>query len=390
MLVDSSTMWGRGVIRGIHQYSNKQGGWHLFAEPRGVEQRRWLPKGWKGDGVIARVGFPELAAQLCGMRLPVVNVSGISLPKIRFPRVAADQDAAAAMAARHLLERGFRNYAYFSPLGIEYVAAHHAAFAGALAKAGCHCAVHKVPPNLGAEPDWNLDTKRIARWLAGLPKPLAVFAWNASSAREILYACAHAGLAVPNDVAVLSGSDDELFCQIAPVPLSAIQLPTEKIGYHAAATLDAMIRNPHGERPENVVIPPMGICERQSTDTLAVEDDSMAKALGFIRSDPGRPIHVDDVARHAGLCRRSLEQRFRRFLGCSPATEIRRVRIAYAIELLRLSNLPIATIAERAGFRSGEYMCSVFRSQFGTTPSEIRRGKTTPWLDTPTTRQPNP
>ena len=224
VLVDSSTMWGRGVIRGIHRYSGEHGGWHLFVEPRGIEQRRWLPKGWKGDGVIARVGFPELAARLKALRLPVVNVSGISLPKADFPRVAPDQDAAAAMAARHMLERGFRHFAYFSPMGIEYVAAHHATFARTLAEAGCSCPVYEVTPNLGAEPDWNLDMKRLAGWLATMPKPLAVFAWNTSSAREVLYACSHAGLAVPRDVAVLSGSDDDLFCEISPVPISAMRL----------------------------------------------------------------------------------------------------------------------------------------------------------------------
>jgi LacI family transcriptional regulator len=375
VLVDSSTMWGRGVIRGVHRYSRERGGWHLFVQPRGVEQRRWLPRGWKGHGVIARVGFPELAKRLKSLRLPVVNVSGITLPKVDFPRVASDQDAAAALAARHLLERGFRNFAYFSPVGIEYVAAHQAAFTRTLAAAGCTCDVFEVPPNLGAEPDWNLDIKRLGRWLAGLPKPLAVFAWNTSSAREVLYACAHAGLAVPFEVAVLSGSDDDLFCEITPVPISAVQLDTDQIGYRAAALLDAMIRDPETRRPANIAIPPLGVAVRQSTDTLAVEDESMTKALDFIRSDPARAGNVDEVARYAGLCRRSLEQRFRSVLGCSPASEIRRVKIERAVELLRLSNLTVSAIAARAGFRSAEYMSAVFRKDLGITPSRIRRGE---------------
>ena len=55
ILVDTSTTWGRDVIAGIHRYSQERGGWHLFVEPRGMEQRRWLPTAWTGDGVIARV-----------------------------------------------------------------------------------------------------------------------------------------------------------------------------------------------------------------------------------------------------------------------------------------------------------------------------------------------
>ena len=71
----------------------------MVQSPPPTSRMRWLPKGWKGDGVIARVGFPELAAQLKSLRVPVVNVSGIELPRVRFPRVASDQSAAAEMAA---------------------------------------------------------------------------------------------------------------------------------------------------------------------------------------------------------------------------------------------------------------------------------------------------
>jgi LacI family transcriptional regulator len=373
VLVDTSTMWGREVIAGVHRYSVERGGWQLFVEPRGVEQRhRWLPQQWRGDGVIARVGFPELATQLKSLRMPVVNVSGIELPKVKFPRVVSDQVAAAEMAAQHLLERGFRNFAYFSLLGIHYVAAHQQAFSRALARAGHTCSVFEAPPNVGAEPDWNLDIKRIGHWLSSQPKPLAAFVWNTSSARELLYACAAAGLSVPLEVAVLSGSDDDLFCEVAPVPISAVRLPAATIGYRAALALDQMMKHAGTKSPADVLIPPLGVCVRQSTDTLAVEDPAMGNALHYIRGNASGPINVDDVARHTGICRRTLEQKFRALLGFSPASEIRRVRISRAIELLRLSNLPIGEVAERAGFRSAEYMSAVFRNHLGASPSSYR------------------
>ena len=215
ILVDTSTTWGRDVIAGVHRYSRENVGWQLFVEPRGVEQRRWLPTAWKGDGVIARVGFIDLAKKLKSLKLPVVNVSGITLPKVNFPRVVSDQVAAANLAAEHLLARGFRHFGYFSLLGLEYVAEHQQAFAGRVAAArGIAARCSRCSPQLGAEPDWNLDMKRLGKWLAGLPKPLAVFTWNSSSARELIYACMQSGLAVPEEVAVLSGSDDDLFCEV--------------------------------------------------------------------------------------------------------------------------------------------------------------------------------
>lgn len=373
VLVDSSTMWGRDLIGGVQRYSREVGGWQLFVEPRGVEQRlRWLPEGWQGDGVIARVGFPELAAQLKGLQLPVINVSGIELAGVDFPRVMTDQDAVAKMAAEHLLERGFRDFAYFILEGVSYVEAHYRAFAKVLAKAGCSCSVFKAPPNLGAEPDWNLDIGRLGKWLSDLPKPLAVFGWSASSARELLYACDAAGLSVPMEVAVLSGSDDDLFCEISTVPISAIRLPAGEIGYRAARALDRMMRKPGAKPPADVHIPPLGISVRQSTDTLALRDEVVVKALQFIRSEAACAVTVEEVARHSGICRRSLEMRFRAALGFSPATEIRRLRLKRAIELLRLSNMPIGEVATRSGFRSGEYMSASFRKHLGTYPSSYR------------------
>jgi LacI family transcriptional regulator len=375
ILVDTSTTWGRNLIVGIHRYSRERGNWELLVEPRGLEQRRWLPPGWKGDGVIARVGFLELAKSLKRLKLPVVNVSAITLPRVDFPRVISDQVAAAGLAAEHLLARGFRSFGYFSQLELEYVAEHQRAFAQALRRSGHDCQVFAVPALGESEPTWNLDMKRLAAWLHAQPKPLAVFTWTSSNARDLIYACQRAGLAVPEQVAVLSGSDDELLCEVTPVPISAIKLDSEQIGYRAAEQLDKMIKRPARISFEEILIAPRGVVERRSTDTLALSDAAMVKALRFIREDPSREMGVADVARCAGLSRRALELRFQQLIGRSPAAEIRRVRIDHAIHLLRHTNLSVATVAERSGFSSAEYMASVFRAHLAMAPLQFRKKK---------------
>ena len=181
------------------------------------------------------------------------------------------------------------------------------------------------------------------------------------------------GLAVPEDVAVLSGSDDDLFCEVTPVPISAVQLGCELIGYRAAAQLNQMMGQSAKILPAEVLIPPQGVVERRSTDTLAMEDAAMVKALRYIRENPARVMSVTDVALQSGLCRRALEQRFQQLLERSPAAEIRRVRIEHAINLLQRTNLSVATVAERSGFSSAEYMASVFRSQLSVAPLYYRK-----------------
>jgi LacI family transcriptional regulator len=377
VLVDTSTSWGRRIIEGVHEYQSEHTRWQLFVEPRGVEQRRWLPPEWKGDGVIARVGFSELSQQLKELGVPVVNVSAITLPDTNFPRIITNLDETAGMAAEHFLSCCFRNFAYFSLLGLDYVQEHKEAFRKRVEGAGFTCEVYEAEPQNGApEPEWMMDLDRLADWLAALPKPVAVLTWNTSGAREVLYACAHGGLKVPEEVSVMSGSEDDLFCKVAPVPISSVNPAAEEIGFRAAKHLDALMTRPKTASRKDARVSPLGVVVRQSTEMLAVDDPALIRALRFIREDPARAMSVDDIAAHAGLCRRVLEQRFSKILGRSPATEIRRIRIERAIQLLQSTRLSVSMVAQRAGFNTAEYMATVFRNQLGVTPLSYRHHET--------------
>lgn len=372
VLVDTSTSWGRQVHTGIHQYDRKHGGWQLFVEARGADAPVKVPPGWKGDGVIARVGTEEMGGDLMSLGVPVVNVSGIDLPGVTLPRVTTDLQASARLAARHFVEKGFRHFAYFSLVGVSYVATHERAFGSAVTQAGGDFASFAAEPMAGAEPDWNLDLARLGAWLRELPKPVAILTWNASGAREIMYACQQGGLLVPEQVAVLSGGDDELLCNLLPIPLSGIQVAAQQIGYESAALLDRLMRGEKApDRPK--LITPLGIAHRQSTDTLAIDNPAMVKALNFIRKSTDGNIQVRHVAQHAGVSRRVLERLFMETLGRAPAAEIRRVRLARAKELLADTDLPIPEIAEAAGFGSPEYLAYVLRREAGETPLKYRK-----------------
>src|SRR5512137_510616 len=104
VLVDTSTSWGRRIHEGIHHYAQKYGRWQLFVEARGMEERLALPRGWHGDGVIARVSTQDMACELSGLNIPVVNVSSIQLQGPKFPQVTTDLVASANNAAVHLLD----------------------------------------------------------------------------------------------------------------------------------------------------------------------------------------------------------------------------------------------------------------------------------------------
>lgn len=84
-------------------------------------------------------------------------------------------------------------------------------------------------------------------------------------------------------------------------------------------------------------------------------------------------IRVGDVLREVPISRRWLEARFRKFLGRSPAQEIRRVRLQTARDLLARSDLSIEQVAAGSGFAGATRLGVAFREQFGRTPLAYRK-----------------
>ena len=371
VLVDTASTWGRGIITGIHNYSRKQRGWQLFIETRGTEEDLVIPRGWHGEGIIARIGTPEVARRLRRQKIPVVNVSGIQLPGPSFPRVTNDVEEVARMAVHYFLDRGYKNFAYLSLRGLDYVARQRDVYLEATREAGFDCAVHGIKANAGFQSsDWNLKLDELGRWLRSLPKPVGLLTW--SGGREVIQACEQAGLRVPEEVALLSGTEDELLCACSPIPISGVEGACLQIGYEAAALLDRLMKGrPAPKSPQ--LIPPLRVITRQSTDTTAIADPALMSALAFIRNHVSEPILVDDVAAHAGVSRRMLERRFKVTLGRSPADHIAQERLAQVKEILVQTDLPINDVAERCGFGSPEYMTYVFRTELDTTPLKYRR-----------------
>lgn len=372
ILVDTSSSWGRELVTGIHEHAIRRKGWRTIVEARGMNEHLHVPAGWHGDGVIARVASPRMAKELFEIGLPVVNVSAIELPSSPFPRVQHDTAAGAEMAARYFRDRGFANFAYFSLTDLPYVAAQEAAFRQAVhAPGSATYSVHGVKSHHGAEPEWDYDPTSLIDWLHRLPKPVGILTWNATCGRQIVHACDDAGLRIPDEVALISGTDDDLLCGLSHIPISAVHVAAHRIGLRAAEVLDDML---HGRKPPpNALVPPLGVISRRSTDVIPLDDQVVTAAMRYIRAHAGQALQVEDIARSVGVSRRALERRFLAALARSPGAEIRLVRGERARQLLAATDLPVDTVAREAGFGSADYLCQVFRADFGCTPTRYRQ-----------------
>jgi LacI family transcriptional regulator len=123
---------------------------------------------------------------------------------------------------------------------------------------------------------------------------------------------------------------------------------------------------------DDVVLDPVGVKARQSTDLLAIEDPEIATAVRFIRENACSGIRVDDVLDQIPLSRRAMETRFRNAVGRPPHMEIRRVQLERVKELLVGSDYKLEKIADMTGFSSAQYLAGLFHRVVGMTPGSWR------------------
>lgn len=370
VLVDTATGWGRRLVHGILSFSTKRGGWHIWVEPRGQEEKLRLPPGWDGDGIIARISTPSIAEHLLN-RGPVVNVSNIQVKGTRFPSVFSDIEAGISAAVDHFLDRGLTSFGYCSLVERAYVTFHRRAFTDELTKRGYECCVYVPEKGCGVRAPWEDQHRSLINWLTSLPKPIGLLSWATKSGIELINACEDAGILVPDEIAVLGGDDDDLLCEACRPALSSIHVASEQIGHDAAELLEQLMEgNKPPTRPQ--MIEPTGIVARRSTDLLAIDDPDLITAIRFIRDHPERMIQVEDVARAACVSRRSLERRFMTLLGRTIHDEIARCHLERAVDLLARTEMTIPAIADSAGYGSPEYFATVFKEKMGITPLKYR------------------
>lgn len=366
LLIETSNAYARGLLQGIVHYIREHDAWafHLMEQGRGDDPPSWLAN-WDGDGIIARIETSRIAQAVVRAGLPAVDVSAARLVPA-LPWVETDDAHIARLAAEHLVERGFKHFAFCGDPRFNWSRWRQEHFVAAVNAAGFEVAVH-----FPREGELATQDAHLRRWLEALPKPVGILACYDIRGQQVLDACRSAGLAVPGDVAVIGVDNDELLCDLASPPLSSVVPNTRRAGYEAAALLDRLMS---GKRvpPTAHLIAPLGVAARQSTDVLAVDDREIARAVQFIREHACEGINVSDVLRAVPLSRRVLEQRFQKLLGRTPREEILEARLARVKRLLVETELPLYLIAERTGFEHVEYLSVVFKRETRRTPSQWR------------------
>lgn len=372
LLFNGNKIFDREVITGIADYlSSTRTHWDLFLEEDfrlrlpGIEQ-------WQGDGIIADFDDPTVAATLAASRVPLVAVGGSYEDPADYPAsvpyVATDNFKIIKLAYEHLIEAGLRNFALFSlPEAREnrWAQEREKAFTALMRRDRMEPAVFRGQSTQAHS--WDEAVREQIAWLHSLPKPVGIVAVTDARARQLLQACTLAGIAVPEQVALIGIDNDPLARILTRIPMSSVIQGAQEMGRTAAHLLDQML---HGVRlPETrILVPPAGINVLASSKHEPARNPHVMRARHFIRQYACQGIKTDQVASYVGISRSSLESHFRQELGYSVHDEILRFRLNAAVDILKQGDCHLAEVALKCGFTSSQYMHSVFKRELGCSP----------------------
>ena len=207
--------------------------------------------------------------------------------------------------------------------------------------------------------------RRLAKFLARLPKPVGIFAANDYAAVQVTEACRLAGYSCPVDFTIVGVDNEVMHCECADPTITSIEQDFTNAGRLAADLLAEVMADPKLP-PKHLKFSPVRLVRRQSTRTLRLNDPRITRAVERIRRDATAGITSADILADMPVSRRLAEKRFRAATGKTILQEIQDIRFEKICELLA-TDIPIGHIAARCGMQSDSYLKRFFKARTGTT-----------------------
>ena len=185
-----------------------------------------------GMVIMGRSVADEVVARIAATGLPLVLLSRDPVSNV--DTVRPENEATARQLARHLVEHGYRRFAFLGdPTAAPDVAGRYAGLA-----AGLTAARVRVPDPLPCPLEFDAGRAAAAKLLTGRSRPRVIVCANDELALGALTAASEAGLTVPDEVAV-TGWDDLMAARFAG--LTTVRQPMRELGATAARRLHELM-----------------------------------------------------------------------------------------------------------------------------------------------------
>ncbi|PHI28177.1 D-xylose utilization transcriptional activator XylR [Budvicia aquatica] len=375
LLFNANKVYDRQVVEGVGEYLQaSQCDWDIFID-EDFRCRIDNVKDWLGDGVIADFDDPQIELALSHVTVPVVGVGGSYHRAQDYPPVnyiATDNYALVSAAFMHLKEKGLNHFAFYSippDPNRRWASEREHAFRQLVSEGSYRSSVYQGMET--APENWKHAQNRLADWLQNLPAHTGIIAVTDARARHLLQVCEHLDIAVPEKLCVIGIDNEELTRYLSRVALSSVAQGSRQMGYQAAKLLHKMLRQ--ADMPvQKILVPPIKVVERRSTDYRSLHDPAVIQAMHFIRYHACKGIKVEQVLDAVGISRSNLEKRFKDETGNTIHGLIHQEKLNRASEFLAASTLAINEISQMCGYPSLQYFYSVFKKEHGITPKEYR------------------
>ena len=375
LLFNANKVYDRQVVEGVGEYLQaSQSDWDIFIEEdfrcRIDNIREWL-----GDGVIADYDDQQIELLLQQVDVPIVGVGGSYHRAEDYPPVhyiATDNAALIESAFLHLKEKGVHRFAFYGlPLssGKRWAQEREHALRQRVAQERYQGVVYQGMET--APENWQHAQNRLADWVQTLPPQTGIIAVTDARARHLLQVCEHLKIPVPEKLCVIGIDNEELTRYLSRVALSSVAQGSRQMGYQAAKLLHRLL-DKQSLPLQRILVPPVKVIERRSTDYRSLYDPAVIQAMHYIRFNACKGIKVEQVLDAVGMSRSNLEKRFKDETGETIHALIHSEKLEKARTLLVSSSLAINEISQMCGYPSLQYFYSVFKKSYATTPKEYR------------------
>ncbi|MDU6410506.1 MAG: D-xylose utilization transcriptional activator XylR [Yersiniaceae bacterium] len=375
LLFNANKVYDRQVVEGVGEYLQaSQCDWDIFIE-EDFRCRIDNIKDWLGDGVIADFDDRSIQSLLQGVNVPIVGVGGSYHRPEDYPSVhyiATDNQALVEAAFLHLKEKGINRFAFYGlphASGKRWAQEREHAFRAQVAAEQYQGVVYQGMET--APENWQHAQNRLADWVQTLPQQTGIIAVTDARARHLLQVCEHLDIPVPEKLSVIGIDNEELTRYLSRVALSSVVQGTRQMGYRAAKLLHQLL-NDNTLPLQRILVPPVKVVARRSTDFRSLRDPAVIQAMHFIRYHACKGIKVEQVLDAVGISRSNLEKRFKDEIGQTIHGVIHEEKLERARNLLKATSLSINEISQMCGYPSLQYFYSVFKKDDDMTPKEYR------------------
>lgn len=305
-------------------------------------------------GAIGNFMSPRWVHDLQQQGVPVVQLGQWDDQGI--PCVGINEEIVAMESLRSFLKSGIQSVSYIGPAGPS-----GSSRLGELFR--CKAVHHGVP----VEMIQDLSPPILQRRLKELHLPSGLLCFSDQLAGSVIRMAKDSGLRIPRDLAVIGVGNERMESVRAGIGISSFEASSEIIGRKSGELLAKLLH--HVAAEGSILIAP----RFHARESSMRNDSGVDRALAYLHSYPESPVNVGELARIAGMSRRSFETAMKAERGETPGNLLIGMRRKRAEELLQSSHLPIGEIANLCGYREPALFSTAFKRWTGRSPREFRQ-----------------